>query len=82
MRIDRHDATLGTPIRLRQDFSRSRIDRERSLRGNGDRARYLMFAGTSRDSDGRMTVRPRCGAPLRRGAEPSPARRAGFTGSR
>jgi hypothetical protein len=39
--------TLSIPIRLRQNFSRSLIDRERNLPGGGDLARYLVFAGYS-----------------------------------
>jgi len=39
--------TLSIPIRLRQNFSRSLIDRERNLPGGGDLARYLIFAGYS-----------------------------------
>jgi hypothetical protein len=47
MRIGRQEVTLSVPIRLRQNFSRSLIDRERNLRGGGDLARYLVFAGYS-----------------------------------
>ena len=47
MSVRRHGMTLSVPIRLRQDFSRSLIDRERNLPGGGDLARYLVFAGYS-----------------------------------
>ena len=47
MRIGRQEFTLNVPIRLREDFSRSLIDRERNLPGGGDLARYLVFAGYS-----------------------------------
>lgn len=47
MTMGRHEVTLSMPIRLRQDFSRSLIDRERNLPGGGDLARYLLFAGYS-----------------------------------
>ena len=47
MLIGRHAVTLNVPIRLRQDFSRSLIDRQRNLPGGGDLARYLVFAGYS-----------------------------------
>lgn len=47
MRIGRHEFTLSVPIRLRQNFSRSLIERERNLPGGGDLARYLVFAGYS-----------------------------------
>jgi len=47
MGAGRHQITLSVPIRLRQDFSRSLIDRERNLPGGGDLARYLVFAGYS-----------------------------------
>ena len=47
LRIGRHELTLSVPIRLRQDFSRSLIERERNLLGGGDLARYLVFAGYS-----------------------------------
>jgi hypothetical protein len=47
MSIGRQEVTLSVPIRLRQNFSRSLIDRERNLTGGGDLARYLIFAGYS-----------------------------------
>jgi hypothetical protein len=47
MRIGRQEFTLSVPIRIRQNFSRSLIDRERNLQGGGDLARYLVFAGYS-----------------------------------
>jgi hypothetical protein len=45
LRIGRHELTTSVPIRLRENFSRSLIDRERGLIGGGDLARYLVFAG-------------------------------------
>ena len=45
MAIHGQQFTLSIPIRLRQNFSRSLIDRERNLPGGGDLARYLVFAG-------------------------------------
>ena len=47
VRVGKHEITLSGPIRLRQNFARSLIDRERNLRGGGDLARYLIFAGYS-----------------------------------
>ena len=37
--------TLSVPIRLRQDFRQSLFDREHGLRGGGDLAGLLVFAG-------------------------------------
>ncbi len=45
LQVGRHGLTASVPIRLRQNFSRSLIDRERGLAGGGDLARYLVFAG-------------------------------------
>ena len=45
LRMGRYGLTASVPIRLRQDFSRSLIDRERGVAGGGDLARYLVFAG-------------------------------------
>ncbi len=47
MRVGKQEFTLSVPIRLRQNFSRSLIDRERSFKGGGDLADYLVFAGYS-----------------------------------
>jgi hypothetical protein len=47
MRIGTQEFTVSVPIRLRQNFSRSLIDRERQLKGGGDLADYLVFAGYS-----------------------------------
>src|SRR3954469_2054271 len=47
VRIGKQELTLSVPIRLSQNFSRSLIDRERSFRGGGDLADYLIFAGYS-----------------------------------
>jgi hypothetical protein len=47
MRVGKQEFTLSIPIRLRQNFSRSLIDRERSFKGGGDLADYLVFAGYS-----------------------------------
>lgn len=41
----RDELTLSVPIRLHQDFRRSLIDREKNLRGGGDLADLLIFAG-------------------------------------
>lgn len=47
MRIGKQEFTVSIPIRLRQNFSRSLIDRERNFKGGGDLADYLVFAGYS-----------------------------------
>jgi hypothetical protein len=46
-RRGRHELTVSVPVRMHQDFSRSLIDRERSLNGGGDLAKYLIFGGYS-----------------------------------
>ena len=45
MRRGADELTLSMPIRLRQDFRQSLIDRERNSRGGGDLADLLVFAG-------------------------------------
>jgi hypothetical protein len=45
LRRGKGEFTLSVPIRLRQDFRQSLIDRERNLRGGGDLADFLIFAG-------------------------------------
>jgi len=47
MRIGKQEFTLSVPIRVRQNFSRGLIDRERNFKGGGDLADYLVFAGYS-----------------------------------
>ena len=46
-RIGKQEFTVSVPIRIGQNFSRSLIDRERNLKGGGDLADYLVFAGYS-----------------------------------
>jgi hypothetical protein len=41
----RDEFTLSLPIRIRQDFRQSLIDREKNFRGGGDLADFLLFAG-------------------------------------
>ena len=48
VRRGRGEFTLSLPLRLHQDFRESLVDRERHLRGGGDLAGYLIFAGYSR----------------------------------
>lgn len=47
MRVGKQEFTISVPIRLKQNFSRSLIDRERGFTGGGDLADYLVFAGYS-----------------------------------
>jgi hypothetical protein len=47
LKIKKQEFTLSMPVRLRQNFSRSLSDRSRSLKGGGDLADYLIFAGYS-----------------------------------
>ena len=47
MRIGKQELTVSAPVRLSQNFSRSLVDRERNLKGGGDLASYLIFAGYS-----------------------------------
>jgi hypothetical protein len=47
IRIGKQELTFSMPVRVRQNFSRSLIDRERSFKGGGDLADYLLFAGYS-----------------------------------
>ena len=47
MKIGRQELTFSMPLRLSQNFSRSLSDRQRNLKGGGDLANYLVFAGYS-----------------------------------
>ena len=47
MRVGKQEFTMSIPIRLKQNFSRSLIDRERNFKGGGDLADYLVFVGYS-----------------------------------
>jgi hypothetical protein len=47
MTIGKQELTISIPIRLRQNFSRSLIDRERNFKGGGDLADRLVFVGYS-----------------------------------
>jgi len=48
MKFRRDEFTVSVPVRVRQNFSRSLIDRSIGFKGGGDLADYLIFAGYSR----------------------------------